>query len=212
MVDAAIGNARRTAAQIGGAKAIAADITDESSVATAIDEVVAAFGRIDILHNNVGVPMAGNFSSFSAADWMRGFSLNCIGAACTMRSAMPHLLRSHGSIVNVSSIAAIRYTGMNYAIYNASKAALDQLTVAVALEYAAQGIRANAILPGLLDTEMGRGLVSPDAVDERDKRSPTGKQGDVWDVANAAIFLASDEARYINAHLLVVDGGLSRRA
>jgi len=212
VVDASIVNAERTSAQIAGAKAIAADITDEASVLAAIEDVVDSFGAIDILHNNVGVPMAGSFSTFSAADWMRGFSVNCIGAACTMRAAMPHLLHTRGSIVNVSSIAAIRHTGMNYAIYNASKAALDQLTVAVALEYAAQGIRANAILPGLLDTEMGRGLSSLEDLNERDSRSPTGKQGDVWDVANAAIFLASDEARYINAHLLVVDGGLSRRA
>jgi NAD(P)-dependent dehydrogenase (short-subunit alcohol dehydrogenase family) len=129
-----------------------------------------------------------------------------------MREALPHLVRSRGAIVNVSSIASIRHTGINYAIYNASKAALDQLTVAVALEYAASGVRANAILPGLLDTEMGRGLASDEDIAERDRRSPTGKQGDVWDVANASIFLASEEARYINAHLLVVDGGLSRRS
>jgi NAD(P)-dependent dehydrogenase (short-subunit alcohol dehydrogenase family) len=101
---------------------------------------------------------------------------------------------------------------MNYPIYNASKAALDQLTVAVALEFAGRGVRANAILPGLLDTEMGRSLASADDLAARDRRSPTGLQGNVWDVANAAVFLASDEARYINGHLLVVDGGLSRRA
>lgn len=212
VVDASCENAERTVAQIPGAKAIAADVTDETSVRSAIAQVTERFGSIDILHNNVGVPMAGDFANFGMADWMRGFALNCVGAACTMREAMPHLLRSRGAIVNVSSIASIRHTGINYAIYNASKAALDQLTVAVALEYAALGVRANAILPGLLDTEMGRGLASDGAIAERDRRSPTGAQGNVWDVANAAVFLASNEASYINAHLLVVDGGLSRRA
>jgi NAD(P)-dependent dehydrogenase (short-subunit alcohol dehydrogenase family) len=212
VVDASLANAERTVAQIAGAKAIRADITDEESVREAIARAADLFGTIDILHNNVGVPMAGPFASFSMADWMKGFSLNCVGAASTMREALPHLVRSRGAIVNVSSIASIRHTGINYAIYNASKAALDQLTVAVALEYAASGVRANAILPGLLDTEMGRGLASDEDIAERDRRSPTGKQGDVWDVANASIFLASEEARYINAHLLVVDGGLSRRS
>lgn len=212
IVDLALENAERTAARIDGAIVIAADILDEASVAIAVAEAVRAFGSIDILHNNVGVPMAGDFNAFSAADWMHGLAVNCVGAATTMRLAMDHLLRSRGTIVNVSSVASIRHTGMNYPIYNASKAALDQLTVAVALEFAGRGVRANAILPGLLDTEMGRSLASADDLAARDRRSPTGVQGNVWDVANAAVFLASDEARYINGHLLVVDGGLSRRA
>jgi len=212
VIDARIENARRTAERIEGAAVIAADVLDESSVERAIEEAAAALGSIDILHNNVGVPLLGEFTGFSTSDWMRGLAINCVGAATTMRLAMHHLLGSRGTIVNVSSIASIRHTGMNYSIYNASKAALDQLTVAVALEYADRGVRANAILPGLLDTEMGRSLASADDVAERDRRSPTGRQGDVWDVANAAVFLASDEARYINGHLLVGDGGLSRRA
>ena len=212
IVDARRENAERTADRIDGAVVIAADILDEASVASALAEVAMTFGSIDILHNNVGVPMMGEFTSFSAADWMRGLAINCVGAATTMRLAMEHLLRSRGTIVNVSSVASIRHTGINYPIYNASKAALDQLTVAVALEFADRGVRANAILPGLLDTEMGRSLASADDLSARDRRSPTGVQGNVWDVANAAVFLASDEARYINGHLLVVDGGLSRRA
>lgn len=212
IVDARRENAERTAQRIDGAIVIAADILDEAAVALAVAEAARAFGSIDILHNNVGVPMAGDFDVFSAADWAHGLAINCIGAATTMRLSMEHLLRTGGAIVNVSSIASIRHTGMNYPIYNASKAALDQLTVAVALEYAARGIRANAILPGLLDTEMGRSLAEPGDLAARDRRSPTGFQGNVWDVANAAVFLASDEARYINGHLLVVDGGLSRRA
>jgi NAD(P)-dependent dehydrogenase (short-subunit alcohol dehydrogenase family) len=208
VVDAVLANAERTAELVTGCQVLQADITSEDDVSQAIATVVERFGRIDILHNNVGVPMSGDFETLGQSAWQRGMALNCIGAATTMRLAMPFLIEAQGVIVNVSSIAAIRHTGMNYAIYNASKAALDQLTIAAALEYAGRGVRANAILPGLLDTEMGRGLA--DAAD-RKGRSPTGWQGDVWDVANAAVFLASSEARYVNGHLLVVDGGLSRR-
>lgn len=211
IVDAHAENGRRTADLIGNALVVEADVTNDAMVEQAIRQAVARHGRLHVLHNNVGVPMAGNFDMLSHEQWTRGMALNCIGAALTMRHALPHLIETRGVIVNVSSIAAVRHTGMNYAIYNASKAALDQMTIAVALEYASRGVRANAILPGLLDTDMGRSLADPDDLSARNRRSPTGEQGDVWDVAHAAVFLASDEARYINGHLLVVDGGLSRR-
>ncbi len=211
IVDSSIDNARRTADKLGDAMVVAADITDQHAVEAAVEAVMDRHGRIDILHNNVGVPMPGPFTGFTAADWQRGMALNCVGAALTIQAALPHLMQSGGAIINVSSIASIRYTGIDYAIYNASKAALNQLTVAIALEYAGRGVRANAILPGLLDTEMGRKLARPGDLEARDQRSPTGAQGDVWDVAHAAVFLASQEARYINGHLLVIDGGLSGR-
>lgn len=217
IADLVLGNAERSAAVIaalgGQAAACAADVGEEDSVAEAVAFAHKTFERIEILHNNVGQPMARSFQDYGVADWERAMRVNCIGAATAIRLALPDLLDSHGVIVNVSSIAAIRHTGMHYAAYNASKAALDQLTVAVALEYAHRGLRANAILPGLIDTELGNGLVqgADDAASARAMRSPNRKQGDVWDVANAAVFLASDEAKYINGHLLVVDGGLSRR-
>lgn len=211
IVDASTDNGQRTAELLGEAIVVQADITDQDAVEAAMAAVIERHGRIDILHNNVGVPMTGAFTSFTAADWQRGMAINCVGAALTIQAALPHLIESGGAIVNVSSIAGIRHTGIDYAIYNASKAALNQLTVAVALEYAGRGVRANAILPGLLDTEMGRRLARPGELEARDRRSPTGAQGDVWDVAHAAVFLASQEARYINGHLLVIDGGLSSR-
>lgn len=211
VVDARQENAERTAALAGGAMVLQADVTNGADIAGAIAAIRERFGRIDILHNNVGFPIAGSFDSFDASAWLEGMALNCVGAAQTIRHALPYLIEAKGVIVNVSSVAAIRHTGISYPIYNASKAALDQMTVAVALEYASRGVRANAILPGLLDTDMGRSLADPADAEERDRRSPTGRQGDVWDVANAAVFLASDEASYINGHLLVVDGGLSRR-
>jgi NAD(P)-dependent dehydrogenase (short-subunit alcohol dehydrogenase family) len=218
VVDRDIDNAERTRELLvhGGADCMTlqADITDIGSVASVTEQVIAACGRIDVLHNNVGVPQVRDFASFETSDWLNGLQLNVLGAANTIRSALPHLLATgRGTVINISSIAAIRHTGMNYAIYSAAKAALNQLTVAVALEYAAQGLRANAILPGLLNTSMGRALAAdePPAQLSRALRSPTRFEGDPWDVANAAVFLASPEARYVNGHLLVVDGGLSAR-
>jgi NAD(P)-dependent dehydrogenase (short-subunit alcohol dehydrogenase family) len=194
--------------------ALEADITDADSVMRATEEAVKGFGRIDVLHNNVGIPQMKPFTEFDESEWLTGMRVNCLGAATTVRSALPYLLANgSGVVTNVSSVAAIRHTGMNYAVYSASKAALNQLTVAVALEFAKNGLRANAILPGLLDTDMGRSLAKqePHSGLTRAERSPLKFEGDPWDVANAAVFLASREARYINGHLLVVDGGLSVR-
>jgi len=126
------------------------------------------------------------------------------------------LRQGRGAIVNVSSIGSIRWTGLSYVAYATSKAAVNQLTQSVALEYAARGIRCNAVLPGLMDTPLVQtGLAAAYEGDveaaraERNARSPTGKMGDAWDVANASLYLASDESSYVNGHLLVVDGGLS---
>ena len=206
-------NTEMIVAEAGGTVAtVTVDITDVDAVARATQAALDCFGAIDILHNNVGLPQVCDFAALSNADWQQGLAINCIGAANTIRAALPHLLaRPHPVVTNVSSVAAIRFTGIRYAVYNAAKAALNQLTIALALEHAQDGLRANAILPGLLDTGMGRGLAETNghSADARARRSPTGFQGDAWDVANAAVFLASREARYINGHLLVVDGGLS---
>jgi NAD(P)-dependent dehydrogenase (short-subunit alcohol dehydrogenase family) len=122
-----------------------------------------------------------------------------------------------GVIVNISSVASIRYTGYPSAVYNASKGALNQLTQNVAVQYARLGIRANCVLPGLMNTPMIRqplqDAYGPGGEEEmirrRNEQVPLGRMGDAWDVAYAALFLASDEARYITGSLLVVDGGLS---
>jgi NAD(P)-dependent dehydrogenase (short-subunit alcohol dehydrogenase family) len=124
-----------------------------------------------------------------------------------------------GAIVNIASIASIRYTGFPYIAYNTSKGAVIPFTRSIALQYAKQGIRANAILPGLMKTPM---IVEPlkhayaggdveKMYEIRDAQCPTGKMGDAWDVAYAALFLASDEARYITATELLVDGGITAK-
>jgi NAD(P)-dependent dehydrogenase (short-subunit alcohol dehydrogenase family) len=122
-----------------------------------------------------------------------------------------------GVIINISSIAGIRYSGVPYIAYTTSKAAVNGLTQSVALQYAKKNIRVNAILPGLMNTPMiveplkgiyGGGDVQK-MVDTRNEQCPTGKMGDAWDVANAALFLASDESKYITGAEIVVDGGIT---
>jgi NAD(P)-dependent dehydrogenase (short-subunit alcohol dehydrogenase family) len=124
-----------------------------------------------------------------------------------------------GAIVNISSVAAIRWTGVPYISYAASKAGAVQFTRGVALQYAKAGIRANAVLPGLMNTPMVQeplkevyaGGDIEKMIEVRDAQCPTGKMGDAWDVAYAALFLASDEAKYVTGTELVVDGGLSAK-
>ena len=127
------------------------------------------------------------------------------------------LQQGKGAIVNISSIAAIRWTGYPYAAYYAAKAGVNQLTVSLAMQYAAQGIRANAIMPGLMDTPLihqqiaGQYASPDDMVQSRNAACPMGRMGTGWDVAQAAVFLASDQAAYITGVCLPVDGGISLR-
>lgn len=201
------------------ADAVAADVTDAAAVERVVADAVAAHGRIDVLHNNVGILEVSPTAETSEESWDRVLRVNLKGMFLTIRAVLPVMQRQrHGAIVNVSSIASLRWFGVAAASYAASKAAINQLTVTVALEHAAQGIRCNAILPGLMNTPM---IVEPyrasfGSVDEmiakRDAMCPTGKMGDAWDVAHAACFLASDEAKYITGVLLPVDGGFTARA
>ena len=201
------------------ARAGSCDVTDTNSVRTLVEAVVAEHGRIDVLHNNVGFAQMGGPIELSEADWQRTIDLNVTGCFLTCKHVLPHMLaQGGGAIVNVSSIAAIRYTGYPYVAYYAAKAAVNSFTMGLALQYAAHNIRVNAIMPGLMNTPLIFQQISgqyetPEAmVAARDAACPTGKMGTAWDVANAALFLASDEAAYITGVSLPVAGGLSARA
>ncbi len=207
------------AAEGGAASALACDVTSSDAVANVVAQVMAAHGRIDVLHNNVGYATMGGPIELDEAAWHRTIDLNVTGCFLTCKHVLPHMLaRRSGAIVNVSSIAAVRYTGYPYIAYYAAKAAVNNFTMGLALQYAKDGIRVNAIMPGLMNTPLifqqisGQYADAEAMVAARDAACPTGKMGTAWDIANAALFLASDEAGYITGVSLPVDGGLSCRA
>ena len=176
------------------------------------------FGRVDILHNNVGVLAVGGPEELSEEIWDRHMAINVKGVFLGCKYCLPIMVKQgKGSIVNTSSIASIRYTGYPSAVYNASKGAVNQLTQNIAVQYGSKGIRANCVLPGLMNTPMIREPLKDaygaggmdEMIRRRDAQVPMGKMGDAWDVAYASLFLASDEAKYITGALLVVDGGLT---
>ncbi|WP_392544254.1 SDR family NAD(P)-dependent oxidoreductase [Oryzobacter telluris] len=217
-VDLNVDEARRVAKEVvavGGASlAVEADISVEGDVRTAIATVVRDVGVPHVLHNNVGVATMGEITELDTEAWNRSISINLTGAFLTAKHLLPPMLDAgRGVITNVSSIASIRHTGYVYPAYSAAKAAINQLTVSMALTYADRGIRANAILPGLIDTPLVSTQITddPEALAARHALSPTGRMGSPHDVANAAVFLASDGAAYINGVCLAVDGGLSAR-
>jgi NAD(P)-dependent dehydrogenase (short-subunit alcohol dehydrogenase family) len=206
--------AARITADGGTSIAVEADVTVDTDMERVFKETVAKLGVPHVVHGNVGVARTGSVLDLDPDQWRAAIEVNLTGAYLAFRHALPLMLEAgRGVFVNVSSLASIRYTGYQYPAYSAAKAALNQLTASVALEYAACGIRANAILPGLIDTPLvGQQLASsPEEIAARHALSPTGKMGSPWDVANAAVFLASDKAAYINGVCLQVDGGLSGR-
>lgn len=217
--DAAEVTSRMIRDEGGVAYPLVADVSDTRQIEHAIREAVAVCGSVDVLHNNVGILELGGLIEMDEAAWDRAFDINVRAAYTACRCVVPLMVeRGRGVITNVSSIASTRWVARPMVTYSCSKAALNQLTRSVALEFAGQGIRCNAILPGLIDTPM---VSAPYAAlhggveamrRARHASCPTGRMGTAWDVAHAAVFLASDEAAYINGVLLPVDGGLSCKA
>jgi len=197
----------------------AADVSRSGEVAAMVAACVEAFGALDVLHNNVGIAETGGPVEASEESWDRVIAVNQTSVFLTCKHALPQMVKqSRGAIVNVGSVASRRWIGFPYAAYSASKAAVVALTQNVAAQYASQGIRANCVLPGLMDTPMIREPLAASyggdvetMLETRHRQSPTGRMGDGWDTAYAALFLASDEARYITGVELVVDGGLTLR-
>ncbi len=204
----------------GVAVALQADGSKGPEVEAMVKATLERFGRIDVLHNNVGILELGGPVEASEESWDKVMAVNLKSMFLTCKHVLPVMqAQKSGAIVNVASIAGIRWTGVPYISYSTSKAGVIQFTQSVALQHAAEGIRANAILPGLMNTPMIveplKGVYAEGDVDEmirlRNAQCPTGKMGDAWDVANAGLFLASDEAKYITATQLVVDGGLTAK-
>lgn len=197
------------------AEALQADVTDSPGLKLAIDALAERLGGLDVLVNNVGITRMGGLEGESEESWREVLDINLSSVFYACKHAVPHMLkRGRGSIVNTSSLASIRFTGYPYTSYYASKAGVNQLTVSIAMEYARRGIRANAVLPGPMNTPLIYRQVSgqynsvQEMINARDQLSPSGKMGTAWDVANVALFLASEESQYVNGVCLPVDGGL----
>ena len=194
------------------------DVTDAEQVAAVVAKCMDHWGRVDILHNNVGILDVGGPVDASLESWERVVSVNLTSMFLTCKYVLPVMeAQGGGAIVNIASIAGIRYLGIPYVSYSATKGGVLQLTQSVALEYAEKGVRVNSILPGLMNTPMIveplKGVYADGDVDKmiemRNEQVPMKTMGDAWDVAHAALYLASDEARYITGTQLVVDGGLT---
>lgn len=200
----------------GEALALAADVTDSASVAAAVAQAVEAYGPPAVLHNNVGVTHMGGPVELSEKDFDASVALNLGSVYRTCKAVIPHFLAAgRGAIVNISSLAAIRWSGYPYFAYYATKAAVNQATVALAMQYARQGIRANCVLPGAIDTPLiyrqiaGQYASVQEMQAARARMVPLGRMGSAWDIAEAALFLASDQAQFITGVCLPVDGGQS---
>lgn len=207
----------RVLANGGSATALEADVTDEQSIIEMIERSHRELGRIDILHNNVGVSLAGGDAVVTDIDmdaFDRVTTINLRGMVATCKHVIPIMREQGGGVIlSIGSLASqIDYP---YIAYKTSKAGVVALIQNIAIRHAADGIRANAILPGLIETPMAienrvglGGATREEVIAQRNEHVPlNNKMGTAWDVANAALFLASDEAKFITGVSLAVDGG-----
>lgn len=192
------------------------DSTRALDVERVVNDCMARFGRIDILVNNVGLSQPGGPVQMSEEVWDDQLQVNLKGAFLTCKHVLPIMkAQGGGSVINISSVAGLRYLGKPQVAYSAAKAALMQFTRTTAVIHAAEGIRLNCVVPGLMHTPLIEGLAQKYAagdtagfVAHRNGQVPMQRMGDGWDTAHAVLFLAADESRYITATEIVVDGGL----
>jgi NAD(P)-dependent dehydrogenase (short-subunit alcohol dehydrogenase family) len=196
------------------------DVTDAAQVNALVADCMARFGRIDILVNNVGASAPGDPATMEESLWDAQIDLNLKSAFLCCKAILPIMEgQGKGAVVNIASTAGVRYTGKPQAGYAAAKAGLIQFSKVTAVDYARRGVRLNCVLPGLMNTplvqKVARQFASENTgkdyesfVNRRHNQVPMGHMGEGWDVAHAALFLASDEAKYITATELLVDGGL----
>ncbi len=189
-----------------------ADVTAPEDCQAMVAAAVERWGRLDILHNNVGIGSLGSVVDTDLDDWNRVLNVNVTGMMLAGKYAVPVMAESGGgAIINISSIAAMRARGLT--AYSTSKGAVISQTRAMAVDHASQGIRVNCIAPGPVYTPMvGQGGAMSEELRERRRRASLLEiEGTGWDIGYAALFLASDEARYITGVVLPVDGGVLMR-
>ena len=196
------------------------DVTKRATVEALVADCVEKLGRVDILVNNVGLSLPGDPATMAEEVWDAQIELNLKSAFLCTKAVLPLMERQgKGAIVSIASTAGIRYTGKPQAAYAAAKAGLIQFSRVVAVDYARRGVRLNCVLPGLIETPLVEKLASQFASREtgtdrdaffrrRHEQVPMGRMGEAFDVAEAALFLASDSAKYITGTEILVDGGL----
>ena len=211
-VDAELARAEETVREIekekGSGKAFAADVTLASQCAAMVEEALSRWGGLDILHNNVGIESRLELMETTEEEWDRILAVDLKTMFLATQAAVPAMeKRGRGAITCVSSIAAI--VGHGRTAYAAAKAGVLGLVTSLAVQLGPKGIRVNGIAPGQVWTPMVERL-GPQARERRRKASPLGTEGTGWDVGWGAVYLASDEARWVTGHILVIDAGLTK--
>ncbi|MGE0586754.1 MAG: SDR family NAD(P)-dependent oxidoreductase [Flavobacteriaceae bacterium] len=215
IVDVDEAAARRTVQTIeaegGEAAAVVGDLRGEAGCAAAVAEVVTRFGRIDVLINNVGFGNGGVVTGLSEEEFDHGFAINLKSATFMAKAALPHMVAAGGGAVVNLSTTAVQYPTTSVT-YSASKAGLEALTAHIAMQFGPDRIRCNTVRPGEVWTAMiDRTCKTEDEAvarrAERARRAALPYDGDAWDIAHAAVFLASPEARWITGQTLAVEGG-----
>jgi len=199
------------------------DATRSDSVKAMVDACMETYGRVDILHNNVGISSVGGLIDLPEDTWYRDIAVNLHSVFLSCRHTVPAMLKGGGgAIVNTASVMGVRYFHRPVIGYATAKAGVIQLTRWIAIEFQERNIRANCVVPGVIDTPRAawrmrnQWNLSGEALEkklaDRAQAAPGGKMGNAWDIAQAALYLASDDARYVTGTELVVDGGILARS
>jgi 3-oxoacyl-[acyl-carrier protein] reductase len=192
---------------------VVADVSRENDVKNLVEKTIKKFGKLDILVNNAGILVSGTVTTLTEKDWNRQMDVNLKGVFLCTKYAVQQMLKQGkgGRVINISSIAGlVGFPGIS--AYCASKGGVTELTREVALDCAKYGITVNAIDPGVIVTDMTKGMLEDEATKKMlMENTPVGRFGQPEDIGNAAVFLALDESSFITGHNLVVDGGWTAR-
>ncbi len=195
--------------------AVATDVSVKKQVQNMVQQTVDEFGRVDILVNDAGIAPYGLIADMPEEDWDNLIDINLKGVfLCIQAVAKQMIAQKYGKIINISSIAGIRAPRTRMACYCASKAGVELLTKSATLELTPHGINVNCIAPGSIETPIYRVGKTPEQIEEwlaAARRAPMGRVGDPQDIANVALFLASDDSSFICGETIVVDGGRNAR-
>ena len=212
LVDAVVERAEETLAMIkdegGEASVFQANVIDDGDCHSMVDAAIERYGRLDILDNNVGISRRGTVLEISEEDWDHVMAVNVKSIVLASRHAIPRMIETGGgSIINVSSIAGLR--AHSSTPYSTSKAAVIGLTMSMAADHGRDNIRVNCVAPGLVYTPMVANRMNDALREHRKNSAPLGTEGTAWDIGAAALYLASDEARWVTGVVLPVDAGLT---